>query len=106
MIRVSVYNAVCIIFSVIITKEFQVELQPNAETLSKLALQLNELILNSTKLDALGQKKVQKATDEEGVSFRDHHENGNKDDEDTEMLDIIDHREEPDLPKRVILRLR
>ncbi|KAI6174649.1 Neur-chan-LBD domain-containing protein [Aphelenchoides bicaudatus] len=82
------------------------ELQPNAETLAKLAIQLNELILNSTKAEAK-EEKQKEAVDEKSVQFGDQNVEVQNEDKDEEaMMQVFANRVEPDLPQRVILRLR
>ncbi|KAI6170026.1 Glycine receptor subunit alphaZ1 [Aphelenchoides besseyi] len=75
---------------------FKVQLQPDAETLTQLALQLNEMILNSTKpgfIHEIEATTVSAPTQD------------NTDGQVVEMLDWM-HTPEPQIPQRVLLRLR
>lgn len=80
--------------------------------MSKLAVQLNELILNSTKLDSKdGAKNVENEGQKEQETFSQQTQRSNiefdgQEREEEELVNIFAQREEPDLPQRVVLRLR
>ncbi|KAI6240539.1 Glycine receptor subunit alphaZ1 [Aphelenchoides fujianensis] len=86
---------------------FKVQLHPDAETLTKLALQLNELILNSTKPGFVHPADVTDPSPAEHFDWTTAAAptHGN---EDGQVLDVLDrmHTAAPEIPRRVLLRLR